>query len=194
MKLKITLLSILISISGCSSKVYVKTETAPNNYISKNSYFYVAIMESNSIEEQKALNDLKTVLKQKGYQFATEPNKIDFYFAITMDTPSYSSTSSIPITSPNTTNYSGFVGNDYYSGSTTTYQTTHIPITTIQSYKKSYLNLYKYNKSTGKGRLVWSAFSSIDAKKYKRYETQIMSVLVSHLGKDYEGDVALNRQ
>jgi len=171
--------------------VYVKTEVAPKADISVNSRFYVLVMDKNSIEEQKALQYLAVKLKNAGYKVVTSINDMDYYFAISMDTPSYSSTYSMPITTPSTTNYGGYVGNTYYSGTSTSYQTSYVPVTNTYSFKKNYLNLFKYNKKTGKSRLIWSSFTSIDSKKYNKYEQQIMNIVVSLLGKGFEGRVKL---
>jgi hypothetical protein len=191
MRIRILACIFIFFLFACASKVYVKTEFAPKEQIPHDATFCIFVLDQNTIEEQKALQSLETKLKNLGYQTTRDP--AEYWFAITMDTPSYSSTFSMPITSPSTTKHSGYVGNTYYSGTSTSSQTTYIPMTSRHSFKKNYLTLYKYNFSTKNSRIIWSSFTSIDSKEYKSYEDQIMEIVIGLLGKDFEGNIRLKR-
>lgn len=182
---------LLFFLIGCGSKVYVKTEVAPRVQIPHGTAFHIFVTDSNTIEEQKALLSLETKLKQLGYVITPNPAESDYYFLISMDTPSYSSTYSMPITTPSTTTHSGYVGNTYYSGTSTSSQTTYVPVTSRYSFKKNYLYLCKYDKYTQKSKIIWSSFTSINSKKYQPYEDQIMEIVVGLLGKEFDGSIRL---
>ncbi len=191
MKKCILVFSFIFLLFGCASKVYVKTELAPRVQIPQDSTFCIVVMEHNTIEEQKALVLLETKLKYSGYRIIQNSIEADYYFAISMDTPSYNSTYSMPITIPSTTTQSGYVGNSYLTTTSTSSETTYVPVTETYSFKKNYLNLFTYDKSTEKSRIVWSSFTSINSKEYKSYEDQIMEIVVNLLGKEFEGDIEL---
>ena len=178
--------------SGCSS-VYIKTEAAPNIQIPDDTAFYLSVSDQTTIEEQKALQLLGSKLKQLGYRITKNKSEAVYWFAIKMNTPTYSSTTNLEFAQPKTTTHSGTVGNTRYSGTSTTTETKKVPITSRYSFKKTIIDLYEYDKSTDNLRKVWTSFTSIDSNLYKKNEEKIIAEVVKLLGKDFVGDLQLKQ-
>ena len=180
--------------AGCASSVYFKTETMPRFSYTDSQRILIFLPKNPNIEDQKLLILLQAKMRERGLN-VVEKFPADYGLFFNIYEESYESTSSVPFTTPSTSYSSGYVGNTYYSGSTTSTKTTYIPITTTNNYKKISLTLYDTKKNTrGKYDILWSGYMGANEEDYYKNSEAIIEKLIALFGTDFKGDVKFNNR
>jgi hypothetical protein len=189
MKRHILIVLILpLIMAGCES-AYFKTETMPRFSYTNSQGIIIFMTKNPTIEDQKFFIILQAKMKEHGFNIVEKfPADYGLFFKLYGS----SSTSSVPLTMPTTSYSSGYVGNTYYSGSTTSSNTTYIPVTT--NFKKIMLTLYDAKKNTrGEYDILWSGYMGAEENYYYGHSDAIIEKLISFLGTDFKGEIEFDQ-
>ena len=182
---------IALFLGGCTTTAYISSLTDPNYSVVKTDPIYIMLKSEASIPDRQFYSFLKSKMVANGFnivEFVSE-SKYILLFQRGSKTSQINSTLSLPSTSTT----SGYVGNTYYSGKTTSTQ--EVPYSYNYTVKKIYLNLYAaVDVEKGKYFTVWEGYIGAGANEYKSYSGAILKELLDVFGTNYEAHTPINRR
>ena len=177
-------------LSGCASSVYYNTELDPTANITQSKKFRVVLPKTPTIEDKKFMMALNRELHKQGFNVAGTSGPIDYGVFFTLANKSYNGVGTYTTYKPTTSYSSGYVGNTYVSGTTTS----SVPVSNTYSYTNSYKKIFVEILSTRKNSqgsydTVWTGFMSIKLEEYEKNREAMVAQLVQLIGKEFKGDI-----
>lgn len=178
--------------SGCANTVYLKTEMDPTHDFKKEAKMFVFPPKNPTIEDKKFMLELKSKLKNNGYNIADEL-PVDYAVFFVVDEKSYDNTGSYTTYVPTTSYTTGYVGRNYVTGTTTSTQAVTNTYSYTTRYKKIYVDILSTNKNVqGDLETIWSGFMSSEISEYEQNSDVMLDELIKMIGKEFQGDVSIS--
>ena len=181
--LRIAIIFLALTITGCASTVYISSVTDPAHSPTKLDPVYIAVPAGALIKERQFVELLRSEMKEAGFTVTDKLLQSRYSLVAYMD----QSTSQINSTLflPQVQNTSGYVGNTYYSGKTTS--TTAVPISVDYTVHKIRLYLFQTSDiDTERFMTVWEGYIGADKEEYQKHSKEILRMLLDVYGTNYE--------
>ena len=177
-------------LSKCATSVYISSQTDPNYHLSKADPIFLLLPNGASIADRQFYPVLKLELITNYFNIVEDSSKAKYILLFQTDekTSQINSTISIPSTSIT----SGYVGNNYYSATTTTTQS--VPYNYNYTVKKIYLTLYAMSDIKNKKYFsLWEGYVGAGAKDYASYSRAVIKKLLDYYGTNYKAHTRIDR-
>lgn len=182
------LILILIStLVSCAPTAYLSSKVDPHFTFRRSQPIYVDLKSAATVEDKQFHNFVVTEMKRAGFTVVDEPTRdsLVLFFGLGEDTTFIDS----PLVLPNTTTTTGAIGGESFTATTRGAQV--VPYQFPYTAQRIILLLYR---TTPEGKLdrVWEGYIGTEQKNFHASPTVVVGKLVNVIGKNFEGDVALN--
>jgi hypothetical protein len=181
--LRIANILLALTITGCASTAYISSVTDSAYRPTKLDPVFIGVHNGLSIKERQFAEFLRSEMKKAGFT-VTDVLSLSRYvllFNMNQKTSQINSTFFLPQTQTT----SGYVGNTYYSGQTTS--TTAVPISVDYTFQKIWLDLYLTSDiDTDKLMTIWEGYIGAGIDVYEKYSKEILRMLLDVYGTNYE--------
>ena len=189
MKKSLLLIMIALFLGGCATTAYISSLTDPHYAPVKTDPIYILLTNEASISDRQFYSLLKSEMVDNGFNIVDDISKSKYILLFQTGSKTSKINSTLFLPSRSTT--SGYVGNTYYSGTTTSTQA--IPYNYNYTVKKIYLDLYAtVDVKNKKYMTVWEGYIGAGGKKYKSYSRAIIKKLLDVFGANYEEHTPIN--
>lgn len=184
MTLRILIVLIALSLSACAtSSAYISSLTDPAYNPSKTDPIFLLIPDSASIEDRQFSAFLLSEMRAAG--FTMSQTLLDSRYVLLFQSGQNTSQINSTLFLPQTQTTSGYVGNTYYSGTTTS--TTAIPYTSNYTVHKIWLKLYSTSDVLDeKYRTAWEGYIGAEASEFQKQSREILRLLLDVFGTNYQ--------
>jgi hypothetical protein len=134
---------------------------------------------------------LKDEMNRNGFNIVEEENKAKYLLLFQTDSKTSQINSTLFI--PSTSRSYGYIGNKYYSGSTTSTQA--IPYSYNYTVKKIYLELYLVEDVKNKKIMtVWEGYIGAGIDEYESFSRAILKSLLDVFGTNYKAHTPIDTE
>lgn len=171
-------------ISSCAANTaYISSLTDPAYRPSKYDPIFLLIPDSSSIEERQFAAFLHNEMRIAGFTMVNHISESKYI--LLCQTGQKTSQLNSTLYLPQTQRSSGYIGNTYYSGQTTS--TTAVPYTSNYTVQKIYLELYSTAEVMDKKyKTAWEGYIGVEASEYQRRSRDIIRLLLDVFGTNYK--------
>ena len=190
MKKIFLLIMMILFLVGCATRTaYISSLTDPRYSPVKTDPIHILLTDKASISDRQFYSFLKKEMITNGFNIVE--NRTMAKYLLLFETGSKTSKMNSTLFLPSTSNTSGYVGNTYYSGSTTSTQA--IPYSYNYTVEKIYLDLYAVKDVKNKKYMtVWEGYIGAGAKEYVSYSRAILKNLFDVFGTNYEAHTPID--
>lgn len=182
---------VIFFMAGCTTTVYISSLTDPRYAPVKTDSIHILLRDEASIADRQFYSLLKDEMIRNGFNIVEVVNKAKYLllFQTESETSRINSTLYLPLASTS----SGYIGNKFYSGSTTSIQA--IPYNYNYTVKKIYLELYMVKDVKNKKYMtVWEGYIGAGRDQYESFSRAILKSLLDVFGTNYKAHTPINKK
>lgn len=171
-------------LSSCAAKTaYISSQTDPAYSPRKTDPIFLLVPDNAPIESRNFSAFLAREMQAAGFNMVTRLNESRYVLLVNSGQKTSQINSTLFI--PKTQTTSGYVGNTYYSGQTTS--TTAVPYSRDYTVHKVWLNLYSTSDAMdGRYRTAWEGYIGAEASEFRSQSREIVHLLLNVFGKNYQ--------
>jgi hypothetical protein len=178
-----------ILIGGCTKTVYISSLVDTSYAPKKTDTIYILVKNDAKISDRQFYSFLKSEMVSCGFKIVEDISASKYI--LLFERGSKTSVMNSTLFLPSTSSTSGYVGNTYYSGQTTSTQA--IPYSYNYTVEKIYLDLYATADVKNKKYItVWEGYIGAGAAEYKYYSRAILKSLLNVFGTNYKAHTPIN--
>ena len=188
---KALIFMVLFILGGCAARTaYISSLTDPRYTPVKTDPIYILLTDDASISDRQFSSFLKSEMVNNGFNIVADISNSKYI--LLFQTGSKTSQINSTLFLPSTSSTSGYVGNTYYSGQTTS--TKAIPYSYNYTVQKIYLDLFATEDVRNKKYMtVWEGYIGAGANEYKTYSRAILKSLFDVFGINYQAHTPINK-
>lgn len=175
---------LVIFISGCSTPTaYISSLTDPGYKPRKSDPIFLFVADDAPIEDRQFSAFLRTELVAAGFNLTDDilSSEYTLFFRSGENTSKIDSVLFLPQTKTT----SGYVGNTYYSGKTTS--TSAVPISRNYTVKKLWFELYATSDiANEKYKTVWEGYIGSGINEYRSHQREVLRLLLDVFGTNHQ--------
>lgn len=174
----------VLGLTACATKTaYISSVTDPAYSPRKSDPIYLLIPDGTSIEDRQFSAFVLNEMRAAG--FTMVPSLIKSRYVLLLRSDEKTSQINSTLFMPQTSSTSGYIGNTYFTGRTTS--TIAVPYTRSYTVHKTWLQLYSTSDLIKKKyQTAWEGYIGADASDFKEQSAEILHLLLDVFGKNYE--------
>ncbi|MCI0560536.1 MAG: hypothetical protein MN733_18775 [Nitrososphaera sp.] len=173
-----------LTLAACATQTaYISSLTDPDYSPTKSDPVFLLVPDSAAIEDRQFAAFLRGEMQAAG--FTVTDNAAQSRYILLFQTGQKTSQINSTLFLPQTQTTSGYVGNTYYSGQTTS--TAAIPISSNYTVQNIWLELYATSDvAAQKYKTVWEGYIGAGTDEFQTYSKEILRLLLDVYGTNYQ--------
>ena len=182
--MRVTILVFTILFVGCAtSTAYISSLTDPGYQPKKSDPIFIFVPDTTPIKDRQFASFIESEMEDAGFNLVQ--NISDSRYILLFNTGTKTSEINSTLFLPQTQTTSGYVGNTYYSGQTTS--TAAIPVSSNYTVQKIWFQLYSTTDvASKKYKTVWEGYIGSGIDEYRRKPREILRLLLDVFGTNYQ--------
>ncbi len=182
----------VLTLAACATQTaYTSSLTEPDYSPTKSDPVFPLVPDSAGIEDRQFAAFLRGEMQAAG--FTVTDNAAQSRYILLFQTGQKTSQINSTIFLPQTRTTSGYVGNTYYSGQTTS--TAAIPISSNYTVQKIWLELYATSDvAAQKYKTVWQDYIGAGMDEFQKYSKEILRLLLDVYGTNYQAHTPIQHK